>query len=79
MMASVQEQAVYYIREEMGIVLEEIADYMTNLTKEYKDPNLTLYFKKYVTAAKRLNWTETPIQLNNYERRISVATIPTQT
>jgi hypothetical protein len=57
----VQDQAIFYIREEMGIVLEEIGNYISDLTKEYRDPNLTIYYKKYVNAAKKLNWTETPI------------------
>lgn len=55
-----REKLVVYVSKEMGIVLEEIGYYVKCLTEHYQDSDMRRFYASYLTACKKLDWSNYP-------------------
>lgn len=51
-----REDLVVYIKRDVGIIFQEIGEYLKNITEEYNDRNIDKYYAKYLNALKKLEW-----------------------
>jgi len=49
-----RDNIIIYVKEEVGVVFEEIGGYLKSLTEEYRDENIRQYYVRYLMALKKI-------------------------